>query len=457
MNTIDKKFRVAIFAVMIVIIVITVVTGTVNAGQPVRDKDGKIFFPLGWYDYTRPGNLAAMAATGCNAVSWWGSHTDPAVVNYWLNQAKQYKLKAVIGVPVEWRNMTTAQQALLSAWVTAIKDNDALLAYKIGDENNHPSTSAWTSAKALIAYNLIKGIDPSRQVTQVFGGSNSAPSLSNVQNFLQSTDVVERDSYNIMAVDAEFQNVTKFNKDFVAYNSNANIVAEAGVVAVHQAYGGAPLFSTMRYPTYNEMRYETFSSLTLKARGNWWWTYSMTLEQADGQAFLTGVATPVIQQFSQIVPGLQRHYDVGTITSNHDTDTQSNGFNDVTYIMSADRDYYYLVAANNTSSTLSVSLNISNIESLASLTATVIGESRTATFTQDSGGYHITESMTKYDINIYKLTKLTPEPKTCEDQLLEDGVIVGDIDGDCYVTFTDFAELAKQWQLCNDPQILECW
>ncbi|OHB56766.1 MAG: hypothetical protein A2Y12_20530 [Planctomycetes bacterium GWF2_42_9] len=454
MNNIKKTNRKIVCAIVLIVTLIAIITSDVNAGQPVLDKDGQVFFPLGWYDYIRPENFEVMKAMGCNAVSWWGSSTDPEVVKYWLNLAKYHNIKVIIGVPIEWRNMNASQQALLSAWVAAIKDNDALLAYKIGDENNHPTSSAFTSAKALIAYNIIKGVDPTRQVTQVFGGSSSAP--ENIQTFLQSTDVVERDSYNILSSDAEFQNVTKFNKDFTAYNNNANITAKSGVVAVHQGYGGEPLYAAMRLPTYNEFRYEAFSSLTLKARGNWWWTYSITSEQASGPNFMANVATPVIHQYAQLIPSLQQHYNVGTITSNRDSDTQSNGFNDVTYIMSADRDYYYLVVANNTSGTISATVNVSNIAALANLTADVIGEARTKAFTQDGSGYHVTESMTKYDINIYKLTKLTPEPKTCDDEIDEDGGLTGDVNEDCYIDFSDYAEIAEQWQSCNDPQITGC-
>ena len=83
----------------------------------------------------------------------------------------------------------------------------------------------------------------------------------------------------------------------------------------------------------------------------------------------------------------------------------------------------------------------------------------TGTITDNTGGTlvnAVSGSLVNYalvqDGDYHTLKVTIYSPQTCQEVISAGAGLSGDVNGDCNVNMLDFAEMASQWLLCNDPQ-----
>lgn len=348
--------------------------GTVLTPDP-RPAAIPVSFPLGWYTNGDGTNLAALAADGFSCVTPYGGRWS------YMNAAQEAGLGVI--------RYISGSGADLTAFVNEYKEAPALWYWNLYDEpigGGNPQPLAEFAAN----YATVKAADPDHPVTAVF-------CMSTLGSFINYVDFPMFDRYPIMYGDPTP------DTDLYRVASETKLVAQQAV----NAGKGAPIFvaqamggynDTYREPTFAEQRYMTFAPITVGARGIIYYSrFDVSSAHYPNVVEIGG-------QLAGIVPAWESELGTGglVVSSNRDSDSYLHGVNDVTYInrmtVEGGVTYIYMIAVNNTNTTLNnVTFTVSGLPA-GSYKADVLHESRTITLV----GNTLTDSFAPFAVHIYK-------------------------------------------------------
>ncbi|MCE5340886.1 MAG: hypothetical protein LLF92_07130 [Planctomycetaceae bacterium] len=436
---------------------------------PAVTPDGVPFFPYGWWYNVEAGQdgptidaaFAQMQTLGANAVIVAnGPAFNKSLHDTYLFYAKKYGLKVVFGISGGEvgrlnRGLLVDDREAMQA-IASDCHNANFLGYTVGDELLDSASVPTVEQQQWIADQAHSW----KPKTMVFQNWETTQAEADYNDRLTTVDTVCYDRYPIAYSTPvmNYSTLTSLISQVNEHKQNSTISQMLrGLLLCSQAvgndfsYGGQTNY--YRYPTLNEQRYITWSSVASNyMRGMYYFEYNDLANQSTAyQNFLTNVMGPLMQELRLLENGLETGYDVGTVTTTYDANLWSGKtVKQVGKLLVKDETGYYLILANNMSSSATVNVSISNLPvALNSLTATLVNETGTGkdtrTLTQVSGTYTMSIPMTSLDVDIYHL-----EVAHCSTSL------AGDIDGNCVVNFEDFSLMASQWLQCNWSDSSQC-
>ena len=350
------------------------------------------------------------------------------------------------------------------------KNDPALLGWLLGDENewNFIGTAQEIVNSAYVLNNILDG---HHQVWQIFSGFDVQRALP----YLDGTTVYSMDAYPYHISWGEpnsFINVEWWQDCLYAMGQKAVEDGKSSAL-LPQGFGNIdtePIMVDWRLPTRREHRWQVFSAIAATgSRGTINWLYNPEWYDANAPAFdnwLENVAKPVFAEQEMISHGMETGYNIGSVAvdwTNKASD-QSGGwvrpYDRVTQLLIYDDSVgrYFLIVTNNGPLSQNAQFTISNLSSsLSDMNSLVYDDAntgRTVAMTNSGGGsYRLTDTLQEFATVIYRINA---NPVNCMQARARQGGIAGDLNGDCYMNFADFAVFAQDWAHCVDTQGLNC-
>ena len=406
-------------------------------------------------------NMIEVVSHGGNTIMAYNVHfPDIRDARRWLNYADLLGFKMYLELPYGAVTGGDGGVAEVIDYVKKFKDYPALRMWRMHDEPITQGFDPNNLPDFLAAYAAIKAEDPDHPVTCTFAQTDSR-----LEDWIHTVDYPDIDAYPC----TESQPAPSSNLVFVPRRIKraADIAAAAGKdppIYTAQAFeepDGNPPFK-WRLPTLQETRYMSFSALTSGAVGVVYFLHS-----PPGGSGLSAprshheqIVYPIMEQLASVGPAVVSDLGDGgiTVTSNHDSDSNVDEVNDVTYIL---RKYeldgyedYYLIATNNLSTPLA-GVQFTMDLPVATYQVEVLHEaSQVFTFVQNGGNYELTDDFGDWEVHLYRIRGPQVVAGACGDA--DHAYPVGDANKDCTVDLGDFAAIGEYWLDCTDPLDLDC-
>ncbi|MFH1614255.1 MAG: hypothetical protein ABIG61_04115 [Planctomycetota bacterium] len=157
--------------------------------------------------------------------------------------------------------------------------------------------------------------------------------------------------------------------------------------------------SSIPYPTLYQNRYLSYGPLTVGITGIFYYS----VEYLTDTSKLNNIIYPVCDEMRALEDVFDSTEPAPVITTNRDSDTTGHRLNDVTYLVKACNNKVYIIAVNNTDSTISVTFDIDGLDDGSASTVDVLYESRTVPYTDNGSTGQFTDSFNGYDAHVYSL------------------------------------------------------
>jgi len=377
------------------------------------------YFPVTWYGsygIWSEDNFGWLNRVTGNTIA---ATVDPDDASYnalgnLLNAANARNKKVVVTFANEFVDGVKTPQ--LTRFVNLAKAHEATLGYILGDEmNSHPETSA---AEAVSSASIIAGLDPNRQIWQVFGGRVDGSATP----YLAGARVISNDYYTYAGLPVG-NPLPPFKDAVLTYEHNARsglYAANNNRSYVHftQAFGfDAAMPNHFQLPSELEYRHNVFQAIAgAGSRGIVDYIYAPPAYGDPFGVFFpweANVLNPVNAELMPMVHAMETGYRVGTVglSWTHTAEDAAHGsalaWNLMSQLLVHDdlTDEYFLIVTNNGFDPRNATITLANLPSSLNTLSAYVDRSGETLRLQDLGGgsYQLNDTLAGHEVMIYKL------------------------------------------------------
>jgi hypothetical protein len=346
---------------------------------------------IGWYSGINSPYLAEEGAAGVNLVMPYALASDNLMS--FLNEAQSNNIKVLLQV---------VPQGSLANFVNTYKNHPALFGWYLADE---PNLRGVSPASLISDYQSIKQADPNHPVAIAF-----CCRWISIDPYYDALDIIMYDHYPFTPGTPEFwdiESVTSVINDFV------NIAKNRGkkfiIILQGHSWPGSGDYSGLRDPYPSELDYTLYTSLIRDTDGTLFWD--------DFHSSQVDYINSKIKEATSLG---------GAIRNGKFNDPAVSRSNiAINYRYGSDGSFYYLIAVNESSSSVSSTFTLPANISVSQLE--VLNEGRSISVSNRS----FTDSFTKYQTHIYKFSSTN--------------ISTPDFNQDGKVDNTDLAFLLSKW------------
>ncbi len=356
-------------------------------------------FQIGWWTGAGVADLSRIDVQGAAGETLQAAYylADPST---YLAKLQQANIKVFLEVNRD--AAASGDTEALTTYVNAYKNHPAIAGWMIYDE---PEQSTVPASRLVDDYKAIKAADPNHPVAAVFGMRSCTYIAQRIdRKYFDAADIIMFDTYPVMD-QPEFDTTVDGKRSFSDYRYIVNdCLVYAGslgkpfvIVAQGFQWGSpGPGGGSNRNPTYAEERYFTFMPFIRDVAGLLYWV------DYHADASLTATVNQVMSEASAVASVL--------LHGTYNDPEVSVDSGDIGYKYGVDGAHTYLIAENDSRSSLTVTFTLPvSVQSISVMydnydVSTQSYLSRSIPAVSDpSGRSTFTDMFAPYQVHIYEL------------------------------------------------------